>query len=47
MCTRITLPSLLAVAALAGAGLAQVPYGFLVTAESGFAPDGFRIVDPV
>lgn len=41
-----SLLSLAASAALTGAATAQVPYGFLVTAESNTAPDGFRIVDP-
>lgn len=38
--------SLAAAATLACNAIAQVPYGFLVTAESNNAPDGFRIIDP-
>lgn len=43
---RHLLTSLAALTAFSATALAQVPYGFLVTAESNTAPDGFRIIDP-
>jgi hypothetical protein len=47
MMQRPLLASLAVASVLTCAATAQVPFGFLVTAEANNAPDGFRLVDPV
>jgi len=45
MLTRFSF-TLAAATAFAATAAAQVPYGYIVTAESNTAPDGFRLIDP-